>query len=105
VNKIPDDQRLQPGEYKFRFNIAAPPIFAMSFGERVQATRALLTVTFTVTHTATPVQFHNYFDVARSKDITQTAIASVQLGSQQASIVLAKNEAGEINISLVKSPA
>jgi hypothetical protein len=78
-----------------------PGVFGLHNGQKVQVDRLTMTIKYEVVAHQSPITFQKYFDVGRSKAITQFAVAKLEAGDHKAEFVFSKNDEGHVVISIV----
>lgn len=91
------------GDYTRRGHDDDPEIYAILNGEKTKAKLVSITVSYKVTEEFKPFSFRTYKDVGRSKDVTQVAVASMDVGDGSfADMVLSTDDDGHIIVSVVR---
>jgi hypothetical protein len=90
------------GNQTFNFVQLNPPIFLERPGGRMQATELRFCPTYSIERTLVPFEFRSYFDCAKSRSITNAAIARIQVGDKAASMILSRDEtSGMVTVGIV----
>jgi hypothetical protein len=91
-----------PGEYTRTAHDSDPKLWGIVDGQKIKASVLLLTVTYRVTEDIVPIKFRTYHDAGRSKELTQAAVATMDLGDGKcADMVLSTNAEGHITVSVI----
>jgi hypothetical protein len=99
------DKSIPDGEHEFSFVQANPPLlFTYANGIQLPVKMAKLTAKYAIERVFVPFEIRRYFDMAKNKGITEAAIASIQLGNQPTSVVMATQADGSSKVSLVPTP-
>jgi hypothetical protein len=103
-NTYVDKDNIPNGENTLTFVEDNPPIFSTHSGVRMRASRLILIPTYVVDRKFIPLEFKSYFDAAKSRLVTEAAVALVEVGNQSTNLILSKDTTGAIKVSLVPSP-
>jgi hypothetical protein len=93
-----------PGDHVHKIRDDAPALYMKMAEQRTRAREAIITLKYTVKETYSPFEFRKYFDLGKSKAISEAAVAPIPIGSRTADLVLSTNDDGSISVSLVAGP-
>jgi hypothetical protein len=103
-NNYVDKINIPDGQHTFLFVEDNPAIYTTIHGSRVRAIKLLLSPTYGVSRKFIPLEFRSYFDTARSRSVTDAAVARVEVGGTSASLVVSRDTTGAIKVSVVPAP-
>jgi hypothetical protein len=89
------------GSYSCKFIDEGPPFYYENEGATIRAHRAVLTATYLIERKLAPFEFRIYFDMAKSRHVTNAAVALIEVGGVPANVVLSQDSSGQIKVFVV----